>query len=154
MAEGRATSIRLGRQFSIVMLFGAQFFVCWLSLLLWKGLYSFSDAAVNVSQVSLAVALIVASLIWRRWYLVFAASGLLIDSFAYGLSVIEKRWLMQVSQSGADRIPTILFVVLNVQFYIILMAQFLTIAGVIGFLRDVWLGKYEHRTQSKTAADV
>ena len=77
--ESRKASIRLGRQFSIVMLLGSQLFVCWLSLLLWKGLYSFTEATINMSQFVSAVALIVASVIWRKWYLVSVASGVMID---------------------------------------------------------------------------
>jgi len=143
MSEDHADRGQLTRQFSIALLIGTQLFVCWLSLLLWKGFYSFTEATVNLSQFSFAVSLIVACVIWRKWYLICTTSGVMIDVIAYGLSEVREHWVMQVRGSGSDHVPPMLLLLINVQFYAVLTAQCFILAGSVGFLRDVWLGRYK-----------
>jgi len=131
----------LGFQFSLSMLILFQFLVCCVAVFWWYGFLTLVEALLNLSQFTLVLSLIVACVVWRKWYLIAATVAITWEVYSFGVTRATTRWLAEVVKPEYSEVPATLMLLVHVQFYAIIIARCLLLASTVGFLSDVIRGK-------------
>jgi hypothetical protein len=133
-----AFNVQLPKHFSLIALVLVQLVCCWVAFLWQRGVVSAAEGLQNCSQVFAVIALLAASALWRKWYLIAASAAMLIELFAFGMTKIAAKWLFEVGRQQLD-LPPSLKMLIDVQFYAVVIARGLLLISSFGFLNDLRL---------------